>query len=74
MKKDRCSPVMKKDRRSPVIKKIGTPWLLGAVMVLVLSLCAGILLAPVVPAADRDVKLDAAARMQIGRASCRERV
>lgn len=70
MKKDRMSPVMKKDRRSPVIKKIGTPWLLGAVMLLVLSLCAGILLAPVVPAADRDIKLDAAARMQ----NCMDRV
>ena len=61
---------MKKNRSSSVIKKIGTPWLLGAVMVLVLSLCAGILLAPVVPAADRNIKLDAAARMQ----NCMDRV
>ncbi len=46
------------------MKKIGTPWLIAATLVLCLSLCAGILFANVVPSADRDVKLDAAARMQ----------
>ena len=52
------------------MKRIGTLWLFAAALVLVLSLCAGILFERPVPAADRDIKLDAAAQMQV----CMDRV
>ncbi len=52
------------------MKKIGTGYLLAAALTLLVSLCTGMLLSAPAPAADRDVKLDAAARMR----SCMDRV